>query len=76
MVAFNTVKPGDILYDCHTHRAGNTKMRVMGVWQVRVISVDEAGGFVVASWNGNKPERYYTSSIRRWRRTPKKEAAR
>lgn len=69
MVAFSTIKAGDILWDCHRHRMGNTTMSRMGAWQVKIISVDTEKRTAIASWNSNKPTTYYEHNIRALRRT-------
>ena len=55
------LKPGMVVYDVHSHRFGNTMLRTVGVWEVRIVSVDAAARVVTASWNGNPPQIY-----RRW----------
>ena len=66
-VKFETVKAGDILYDCHREKMGNTTMSALGVWRVRVVSVDATGA--VVSWNTNPARRVspsYFTSLRRF----------
>ena len=58
------LKPGMVVYDCHSHRMGNTTLRSLGTWSVRIISVDPEGRFVEASWNGNPAQKFY----RNWRK--------
>lgn len=60
------LKPGMTVYDVHSHKMGNTTMRTMGTWQVRIISVDLDKGYVEASWNGNPSTKYYGRSFK-WR---------
>jgi hypothetical protein len=69
MVAFSTVKPGDVLWDCHRTRMGNTTMSKMGAWTVKIISVDPEKRTAVASWNGNRPTIYHERHIKALRRT-------
>jgi len=52
-VSFDTLKPGDVLYDCHRHKLGNTTMSVMGVWKVYVKEVNLSERTALVSWNGN-----------------------
>ena len=73
-IKFESVKAGYVLYECHKYRMGNTKMSKMGSWTVRVISVDYEKKTAVCSWNGNEARTYPASAIRRWRRTPHKDA--
>ena len=56
-----------IVYDVHSHFMGNTKMRTVGVWTVRIISIDLEKQIVVASWNGNEPRHYHKRSWSKWR---------
>jgi hypothetical protein len=74
VVAFNTIKAGDRLYDCHRYKMGNTTMSKMGCWDVVVIEVDAEKRRANVSWNGNAarwvPERY----IRKLRRSKMKKA--
>jgi hypothetical protein len=71
MVAFNTVKAGDKLYDAGTYRMGNTTRRAIGNWEVRILEVDVDGQRVFASWNGNKARWFPERTVKAWRRTPK-----
>lgn len=75
-VALSALKAGDVVYDAHKVRAGNTMMRRMGVWRVRIVEVDADGGRVLASWNGNPPRWYYARRGKfSWRRTNPGERA-
>jgi hypothetical protein len=64
------LKAGDVLYDCHRHKAGNTTMSVDGVWEVYVSEVgsDERGPWARLAWNGNAPrgKTYRTTDYARW----------
>lgn len=60
------LKPGMTVYDVGTYGMGNTVLRSVGVWPVRIIEVDMATRSVLASWNMNEPKRY-KREIRRWR---------
>lgn len=53
-IKFEKVKAGDTLYDVHRHKLGNTTMSELGLWTVKIITVDERGAHV--SWNGNRAE--------------------
>lgn len=57
-VSWDAVKAGDVLWDRHRTKMGNTKMRRMGEWTVKIVSIDHAAGRAVVRWNGN-PERVY-----------------
>ena len=60
---FDKIKPGMVLYDRHKYRAGNTTIRVLGEWPVRIISVDPERFSAVVSWNGNQPETWSSLSL-------------
>lgn len=77
MVAFSKLKPGDVVYDCHRVKMGNTTMSRLGAWKVHVLEVhaDSPSPHVVASWNSNPPKKYYARSVKSWRRTVPKGAA-
>lgn len=70
-VKFESVKAGDILWDCHRYKAGPFSR--MGSWSVRVISIDHAAGVAVVSWNSNAPQTYRRRQVERLRRTKVKE---
>lgn len=40
MASLDHIKPGDVLYDSHRERAGNTTMTRMGTWRVHVLAVN------------------------------------
>jgi hypothetical protein len=65
VASLKKIKAGDILYDVHTYRMGNTLLRSTGIWYVRVISVDQDGALV--SWNGNREEHYSEEKLRKLR---------
>lgn len=76
-VAISTLKPGDVVYDAHMEKMGNTTMRRMGVWNVYIKDVNQEKGTVLASWNGNTPRTFYARAGKLpWRRTnPTKASA-
>ncbi len=68
MVAFASVKAGDVLYDVRQTRMGNTTMRRWGWWEVRVIEIDHEAKTALVSWNGNAARKegpHYFASLRR-----------
>jgi hypothetical protein len=69
MVAFNTVKAGDTLWDVHSQKMGNTTMRQMGSWQVDVLEVHAVPPRVWARWNGNAPRWMYRREVEKLRRS-------
>jgi len=62
---FERIKVGDILYDVHSERLGNTTIRSVGVWRVKILEVHE--DHAIVSWNGNSPQRYSRKQIARLR---------
>ena len=61
------LKPGRVVYDVHSRRAGNTTLRTIGVWPVEIVSVDEEQESVRARWNGNREQTYYHHTWSKWR---------
>lgn len=59
--------PGQIVYDVGESRMGNTMMKTVSVWRVKIISVDLEAKTVTASWNGNAPRQYGERHIKNWR---------
>lgn len=71
MVAPNTVKAGDTLYDVHRERMGNTRMSRLGCWPVFIVEVYPDGS-ALARWNGNAPRKYCPMQLKRLRRSKPK----
>ena len=58
-IKFEKIKEGDVLYDRHTCRVGNTTMRCIGEWKVKVHRLrQEPSQGADVSWNGNSEEFY------------------
>lgn len=70
MIKIQSLKPGDVLYDTHSERAGNTTMRREGCWECYVRAVDSDGKWVEISWNGN-PARRFAAVPKGYKRAPK-----
>lgn len=64
---FEKLKPGMTVYDVHSYRMGNTTMRTLGTWRVRIHSVDAEKRSCMASWNGNAPQRFPEHAIKKWK---------
>lgn len=67
-IKFESIQPGETLLDVHSQRMGNTTMREMGVWEVRVLSVDTVAGTARVSWNGNPAQTWYRIQLQGLRR--------
>lgn len=65
MATLRKLKAGDMLYDVHRHKMGNTTMSTVGVWTVRIIEVHER--HIVASWNGNPATLMHEGEIKKLR---------
>jgi len=70
-VATEKLKAGDVLYDTHSHKMGNTTMSCEGVWMCRVREVAEDGSWALVSWNGNPARKHYRRLPNSWKRNPK-----
>jgi hypothetical protein len=70
MVAFSTIKPGDVLYSVQKQRMGNTTMKRDAVFPVTIKEVCD--GYAWASWNGNPQTRYSVAMIGKLRRSQPK----
>lgn len=68
-VKWEKVSAGDTLYDVRRVTMGNTKMRVVRVWKVLIVSIDHEGNSAVVRWNLNHEERWHKSRVVKLRRT-------
>ena len=69
-ISISALKPGDVVYDAHMTKQGNTHLRRMSVWRVFIKEVDIEAGRVLASWNGNPPRTYHARGGKfTWRRS-------
>lgn len=62
-----SLQPGMTVYAVHSYRMGNTTLRSVGVWPVRIVSVDADAGTVEAIWNGNPAKKFFQHSWSKWR---------
>lgn len=69
-IKFDKVQAGDVLYDCHKYRMGNTLVTTMGTWKVKILEKSEHGCRV--SWNGNTPRFWSIGMVEKLRRAPVK----
>lgn len=67
MATLANLKPGQVLYEVVSHRMGNTMCRTQSLYEIKVIEVNVAEGWVLATWNGNKPKRCLDYHVRRWK---------
>lgn len=64
-IKFEKIQPGMTLYDRHSHRMGNTTLRTIGEWRVKVLEVNAAEREALVSWNGNRPETWSAERLSR-----------
>ncbi|MDX6914729.1 hypothetical protein R9X49_06365 [Pectobacterium carotovorum] len=62
----SSLKPGDIVWSVLRLNMGNTTIKSIGVFSVKVCEVHE--NYVIASWNGNPREKFRERTISKWRR--------
>lgn len=62
------LEPGMIVYDVHSTKMGNTSLKSMGVWNVKIVSIDLERQSVECSWNGNPPRSVYRKTWSKWRK--------
>jgi hypothetical protein len=65
LATLSKLKPGQVLFDAQSRRMGNTTLRSMDTFRVRIDEV--FSDHVIASWNGNRPIRYWRKEIVKWR---------
>lgn len=59
-IKFSKIEPGMILLDIHSYGVGNTTMRALGSWPVKIISVDREAQTARVVWNSCNPEETYS----------------
>jgi len=66
------LKPEQVVWMTMRRRMGHTMMKSTDVFSVRIIKVHLAeppeSDYVVASWNNNRPERFYANNVKHWRK--------
>jgi hypothetical protein len=67
MAIISRLKTGQILFDKHKTRMGNTTMTRWGLWRVLVIEIDPELQWIIASWNGNKAEKMYAGRVKKFK---------
>ena len=69
-IKYERIKDGDVLYDVHRTKMGNTTMSRLGCWTVMVIRLHDDGATV--SWNSNAATFYTRRRLEKLRRAPPK----
>jgi hypothetical protein len=64
---FEKIQPDMVLYDVHSTKMGNTTQSTVGVWTVRILSVDPGLRTAMVSWNGNSPQQYSERNLAKLR---------
>ena len=67
MASINKISPGQILYSVEKTTMGNTKMTRNACFPVKVIEIGDDKTWVLASWNGNTPRKFFLSSVKKWK---------
>ena len=67
MAQIKNLKPGQVIWDKHKVKAGNTTMYRFGVWPVYVKEVAEDFSYIIASWNGNEERKMYQGAVDKFR---------
>lgn len=57
-IKFEKIEVGMTLYDRRKHNMGNTTLKTIGEWEVKIVSIDKEHRTAKASWNGNPPTFY------------------
>ncbi len=69
MIKFEKIEPGMELLDIHRN---TDALRSLGLWKIRIISVDKVKRTVMASWNGNAARMYTEDQITKYYTKPTK----
>lgn len=64
-IKYEKIKVGQVLYDVHSHRMGNTVMRTLGIWTVQVMELYPEERAALVSWNGNPPSKWRSMQLER-----------
>jgi hypothetical protein len=62
-IKFEKIEPGMTLLDIHSEPMGNTTMRELGCWEVKIISVDHEERTAMVSWNHNAPRKWFERNL-------------
>lgn len=64
MATLNRLRLGQVVYDV---RRDSRNRSGVSIWPVRIVEVNEAEGWVLASYNGRSPRKYGRKEISKWR---------
>ena len=68
------LQPGQTVWNVRRQKMGNTTISTVAIFPVRIVEVHprEEGSmhseYVLASWNGNRPEKFYRKTIGGWKK--------
>jgi hypothetical protein len=71
-IKFEKIKAGMELCDVHSEPMGNTTMRRLGCWKVRIVSVDAESRTAMVSWNSNPARLWSARQLQRLYTKPPK----
>jgi hypothetical protein len=66
-VKIEKLQPGQVVYSVERRNMGNTATKTTSVFSVRIVEIDPDKRWVLASWNGNPPSKFYGRSVSKWR---------
>jgi hypothetical protein len=66
-VKISKLQPGMTVWNVQRRQMGNTTLRDTAVFSILVKEIDPEGRYVIASWNYNQPERFYSGEVSKWR---------
>lgn len=61
-----SLKPGDLVFNVEKTKMGNTTLKTISIYPVKIIEVHE--NHVIASWNGNAPKRFGENVVSKWKK--------
>lgn len=67
MATISKLNVGQVIYDKHKYKMGNTTIRTWGLWTVKVLEIDTEFRWIKASWNGNQAKTYYQTQVSKWK---------
>lgn len=68
MASINRLKPGQTVWEIKKQKVGRIKDAYYNeCFEVVIREINLDYGYVLASWNGNEPKKFYEDTIRKWR---------